>query len=84
MLHSKGENIKNDKLSLQSKEFAVAIIRLVRDLKKRKESIISGQIGKAARRSARISAKLNMHTAQLISFLKCILRSRKRTKLVIG
>ena len=37
----------NDKLSFQSKEFAVAIIRLVRDLKEKKESIISGQIGRS-------------------------------------
>ena len=39
--------MKNDKLSVQSKEFAVAIIRLVRDLKEKKESIISGQIGRS-------------------------------------
>ena len=39
--------MKNDKLSLQSKEFAVSIIRLVRDLKEKKESIISNQIGRS-------------------------------------
>ena len=39
--------MKNDKLSLQSKEFAVTIIRLVRDLKEKKESIISNQIGRS-------------------------------------
>ena len=39
--------MKNDKLSLLSKEFAVAIIRLVRDLKEKKESIISNQIGRS-------------------------------------
>ena len=40
--------MKNDKLSLLSKEFAASIIRLVRDLKKgKKESIISGQIGRS-------------------------------------
>ena len=39
--------MKNDKLSVQSKEFAVAIIRLVRDLKGKKESIISNQIGRS-------------------------------------
>ena len=39
--------MKNDKLSLQSKEFAVFIIRLVRDLKEKKESIISNQIGRS-------------------------------------
>ena len=39
--------MKNDKLSLQSKEFAVSIIRLVRDLKGKKESIISNQIGRS-------------------------------------
>ncbi len=39
--------MRNDKLSVQSKEFAVAIIRLVRDLKGKKESIISGQVGRS-------------------------------------
>jgi len=43
----KRRKYKSDKLSVQSKEFAVAIIRLVRDLKEKKESIISGKIGRS-------------------------------------
>ena len=37
--------MRNDKLSVQSMEFAVSVIALVKDLKQRKESIMSNQIG---------------------------------------
>ena len=36
----------NDKLSVQSMEFAVQIINLVKHLKEQRESIISNQIGR--------------------------------------
>ena len=39
--------MRNDKLSVQSMDFSVSIINLVKDLKSRKESIISNQIGRS-------------------------------------
>lgn len=39
--------MRNDKLSVQSMDFAVAIINLVKELKLKKESIISNQIGRS-------------------------------------
>lgn len=41
------EVMKNDKLSVQSMDFAVNIIALVKDLKNRRETIISNQIGRS-------------------------------------
>lgn len=37
--------MRNDKLSVQSMDFAVQIINLVEELKSKRESIISNQIG---------------------------------------
>ena len=39
--------MRNDKLSVQSMEFAVSIINLVKSLKEKRESIISNQIGRS-------------------------------------
>lgn len=39
--------MKNDKLSIQSMEFAISIINLVKSLKEKRESIISAQIGRS-------------------------------------
>jgi four helix bundle protein len=39
--------MRNDKLSVQSMEFAVSIINLVRNLKENKEHIIANQIGRS-------------------------------------
>lgn len=39
--------MRNDKLSTQSMDFAVAIITLVKRLKEQRESIISNQIGRS-------------------------------------
>ena len=39
--------MRNDKLSVQSMDFAVQIIELVKELKAKKESIISNQIGRS-------------------------------------
>ena len=39
--------MRNDKLSVQSMDFAVAIIGLVKSLKEKRESIISNQIGRS-------------------------------------
>ena len=39
--------MKDDKLSVQSMDFAVSIIELVKSLKEKRESIISTQIGRS-------------------------------------
>ncbi|MDO4609015.1 MAG: four helix bundle protein [Clostridia bacterium] len=39
--------MRDDKLSVQSVDFAVSIINLVKELKLKKESIISNQIGRS-------------------------------------
>ena len=39
--------MRNDKLSVQSMDFAVSIIQLVKDLKQNRETIISNQIGRS-------------------------------------
>ena len=39
--------MRNDKLSAQSMDFSVDIIKLVKELKMKKESIISNQIGRS-------------------------------------
>lgn len=39
--------MKNDKLSVQSMDFAVSIVNLVKYLKENRESIISNQIGRS-------------------------------------
>ena len=38
--------MRNDKLSVQSMEFAITIIHLVKDLRTKKESVIANQIGR--------------------------------------
>lgn len=42
-----GAIMRNDKLSVQSMEFAISIINLVKFLKENKEHIISNQIGRS-------------------------------------
>jgi four helix bundle protein len=42
-----GATMRNDKLSVQSMDFAVAIIKLVKYLKENREHIISNQIGRS-------------------------------------
>ena len=39
--------MRNDKLSVQSMDFAIQIIHLVKSLKEKRESIISNQIGRS-------------------------------------
>lgn len=39
--------MRNDKLSVQSMDFAVAIINLTKELRKKKESVIASQIGRS-------------------------------------
>ena len=45
--------MKHDKLSVQSMDFAVNIIALVKDLKNQRETIISNQIGRSGPGSRR-------------------------------
>ena len=40
-------DMRNDKLSAQSMDFAVSVIALVKELKAQKETIISNQIGRS-------------------------------------
>ncbi len=51
--------MRNDKLSAQSMDFSVDIIKLVKELKMKKESIISNQIGRSG-----TSIGANIHEAQ--------------------
>lgn len=39
--------MRDDKLSVQSMEFAVSIIRLVKELKSKRETVIANQIGRS-------------------------------------
>lgn len=39
--------MRNDKLSVQSMDFAVAIITLAKELEQKKETIVSNQIGRS-------------------------------------
>ena len=41
------EDMRNDKLSVQSMDFAVNIIALVKDLKNQRETVISNQVGRS-------------------------------------
>ncbi len=50
--------MREDKLSIQSMDFAVDIINLVRELKSKKENIISNQIGRSG-----TSIGANIHEA---------------------
>lgn len=43
----KGETMRNDKLSVQSMDFAVRILELVKELKEKRETIVSNQIGRS-------------------------------------
>ena len=51
--------MRDDKLSVQSTDFAVSIINLVKELKLKKENIISNQIGRSG-----TSIGANIHEAQ--------------------
>ena len=51
--------MKNDKMSVQSMNFAITIIQLVKELKCKKETIISNQIGRSG-----TSIGANIHEAQ--------------------
>ena len=82
MLHSKGgDYIPNDKLSEQSMEFAVQIIKLVKHLKEQRESIISNQIGRSGTSiGANIREATYAHgTADFISKMQIALKEANET-----
>lgn len=51
--------MRNDELSIQSMDFAISIISLVKELKAKHESIVSNQIGRSG-----TSIGANIHEAQ--------------------
>ncbi len=73
--------MRNDKLSIQSMDFAVQIITLVKDLKAKRESIISNQIGRAGTSiGANIREAQYAHgTADFIAKLQIALKESNET-----
>ena len=76
-----GEVMANDKLAEQSMDFAVQIINLVKQLKERRESIISNQIGRSGTSiGANIrEAKYAHGTADFISKMQIALKEANET-----
>ena len=73
--------MSNDKLAEQSMDFAVQIINLVKQLKERRESIISNQIGRSGTSiGANIrEAKYAHGTADFISKMQIALKEANET-----
>ena len=73
--------MRNDQLSVQSMDFAVSIINLVRNLKVKHESIISNQIGRSGTSiGANIrEAKYAHGTADFVSKLQIALKEANET-----
>ena len=73
--------MREDKLSIQSMDFAVQIINLVRELKSKKESIISNQIGRSGTSiGANIREAHYAHgTADFIAKLQIALKESNET-----
>lgn len=73
--------MREDKLSIQSMDFAVQIINLVRELKSKKESIISNQIGRSGTSiGANIREAHYAHgTADFIAKLQIALKEANET-----
>lgn len=73
--------VRNDKLSVQSMDFAVSIIHLVKRLKSQKESIISNQIGRCGTSiGANIREAQYAHSrADFISKLQIALKEANET-----
>lgn len=74
-------NMRNDKLSVQSIDFAVSIINLVKELKTKRETIISNQIGRSGTSvGANISeAQYAYSKAEFISKLQIALKEANET-----
>ena len=73
--------MRNDKLSIQSIDFAVQIINLVKELKLKKENIISNQIGRSGTSiGANIREAQYAHgTADFIAKLQIALKEANET-----
>ena len=73
--------MRDDKLSIQSVDFAVTIINLVKELKTRHESIISNQIGRSGTSiGANIREAQYAHSkADFIAKLKIALKESNET-----
>lgn len=73
--------MRNDKLSVQSMDFAVQIINLVKELKSKRESIISNQIGRSGTSiGANIREAQYAHgTADFIAKLQIALKESNET-----
>ena len=73
--------MREDKLSIQSMDFAVEIIKLVKELKLKKENIISNQIGRSGTSiGANIREAQYAHgTADFISKLQIALKESNET-----
>ncbi len=73
--------MRDDKLSVQSVEFSVSIINLVKELKLKKESIISNQIGRSGTSiGANIREAQYAHSkADFVSKLKIALKEANET-----
>ena len=73
--------MREDKLSIQSMDFAVQIINLVKELKSKKESIISNQIGRSGTSiGANIREAHYAHgTADFIAKLQIALKESNET-----
>ena len=66
--------MRNDKLSVQSMDFAVSIINLVKQLKEKRESIISNQIGRSG-----TSIGANIRKPDFIAKLQIALKEANET-----
>ena len=73
--------LREDKLSVQSMDFAVQIINLVKELKSKRESIISNQIGRSGTSiGANIREAQYAHgTADFIAKLQIALKESNET-----
>ncbi len=73
--------VRDDKLSVNSMDFAVAVINLVRELKEKRESIMSNQIGRSATSiGANIREAHYAHgTADFIAKLQIALKEANET-----
>lgn len=73
--------MRNDKLSVQSMDFSVAVINLVRALKEKRESVISNQIGRSGTSiGANIREAQYAHSkADFISKLQIALKEANET-----
>ena len=78
--------MRDDKLSVQSMDFAVSIINLVKELKLKKENIISNQIGRSGTSiGANIREAQYAHgKADFVSKLQIALKEANKTGLILG